>query len=166
MSQTYEMEATDPFTLPVDPTQIPYGPRAKMAFDMRVAGAPYDVIADKLGYASGDTARQAILQRINKHFKQSEEDVAEIVEMELRRLDELQLICWRRAKDGDLAAVDRILRIMERRAKMLGYDQEQASTIQGDVTNNTAIVIAGDEEQYKAALAKARQLVQTNGDAA
>jgi hypothetical protein len=49
-----------------------------------------------------------------------EEEVDELRAVELERLDRLFFVAYRKAvKDGDLRAIDRALRIMERRAKYL-----------------------------------------------
>jgi len=42
--------------------------------------------------------------------------------LELLRLDELLNALWDTAIAGDLKAVDRVLKVMERRAKLLGLD--------------------------------------------
>jgi hypothetical protein len=41
------------------------------------------------------------------------------------RLDELQNAIWQRATDGEVRALDRVLHIMARRAKLLGLDAPQ-----------------------------------------
>ena len=46
-------------------------------------------------------------------------------ELENQRLDELQASLWDKALAGVLPAADRILRIMERRAKLNGLDAPQ-----------------------------------------
>lgn len=47
---------------------------------------------------------------------------AEVLQLELDRLDALQEAVWVKAIDGDLQAWDRVMRAMERRAKYLGLD--------------------------------------------
>ena len=42
--------------------------------------------------------------------------------LEQVRLDALQFALWARAEQGDLVAVDCVLKIMERRARLLGLD--------------------------------------------
>jgi hypothetical protein len=43
-------------------------------------------------------------------------------DLELQRLDALYLKAWEAVEEGDLPSIDRCLRIMERRAKLLGLD--------------------------------------------
>jgi hypothetical protein len=78
--------------------------------------------------------------------------------MELERLEALQLVAWRRAKDGDLAAIDRLLKIMEQRAKYLGLVEEEKSGNQ--VTNQTAVFIGGDKSDYIQQLQQVRDQVE------
>ena len=149
-----ELVPEDPFELPDDPSSLPKGMRAQMAFELRKAGASYELIAEKLKYASAKSAEGAIRHRLKNMYKP--DDVEEVVNMELARLDSLQLVAWRRAKDGDLGAIDRILKIMERRAQYLGLDKKEA-VHEGSTVNNTAIFIGGTEEEYVEQLKQARE---------
>lgn len=155
-----ELVPHDPFWVPQNPESMPDAPRAAYAFELRKAGADYDLIAEKLGYKNGATARQAVLSRIKKYYKENEKEIEEVVQLELLRLDQLQLICWRKAKDGDLAAVDRILKIMERRSKLLGLDKETDSG--AGTVNQTAVFIGGTEQEFIDGIKQARELMNGN----
>jgi hypothetical protein len=50
------------------------------------------------------------------------EDVETVRRLELERLDELQLSIWPAAQAGDLAAIHTVLRLMERRARLMNLD--------------------------------------------
>lgn len=153
----------DPFRIPADPQNLAAAPRAVHAFELRKAGASYEAIADKLGYSSPETARQAILQRIKKHYQLNEEAVEEIIGVELSRLDALQLLAWREAtRDEDevnLKAVDTILKIMERRSKLLGLDRQTDSGGPSTV-NNTAVFVAGSKNEYLEGIRQATGLMK------
>ena len=151
---SHELVPEDPFEVPDNPRSLPKGHRAQIAFELRKAGASYDLIAEKLQYASAKSAEGAIRNRLKNMYKP--DDVEDVVNMELARLDSLQLVAWRRAKEGDLAAIDRILKIMERRAQYLGLDKKEPVN-DGPVTNNTAIFIGGTEEEYTQQLREARE---------
>jgi hypothetical protein len=60
------------------------------------------------------------------------ESVAELRALEALRLDELQNAIWPQALLGDIAAVDRCLAIMKRRAQMLGLDLQSSYGRDGD----------------------------------
>lgn len=87
------------------------------ALEMRKAGLPYQKIADALGYSNHSGARKAVIAAMKKTLR---EPADEVREMEILRLDDLINAIWHlRSKPEYL---DRILKIMERRAKLLGLD--------------------------------------------
>lgn len=152
--ESYELVPDDPFRLPEDPDSLPMGIKAQMAFKLRKAGASYELIAEKLNYASPGSAQSTIARILKNNYKP--DDVDEVMLMELQRLDALQLVAWRRAREGDLKAIDRILKIMERRSDYLGLDAPEP--VDATVTHNTAIFIGGDEQEYIAKLKQAREV--------
>jgi len=94
------------------------------AVELRKAGATYEMIAQQLGYSSKSTAFNAV-NRVMQSTKR--EAGKEAFEIELRRLDDLFMSLWPSARSGELGAVDRCLRIMESRRKMLGLDAPEKS---------------------------------------
>lgn len=157
-----DLEVHDPFKIPDHSEMAPEGEsvlggrpaRVVYAYEMRVAGVDWETIADKLGYATPDTARTSVLNHVKKQYQPR--DVDEIVELELMRLDRLQLLEWRKAQKGDGRAVQNILKIMERRASYLGLDKKPTET--NTEQHNTAIFIGGSEAEYVEALVKAREI--------
>lgn len=97
---------------------------ALKALELRKAGATYEMIAQQLGYKSKGTAFSAVARLMNQSKR---EGAKEAFEMELRRLDDLLMSVWPAARQGEMPAIDRALRIMERRAKMLGIDAPERS---------------------------------------
>ena len=91
-------------------------------------------------YAYKDVARE--LQRLMSLRDDLAEDVAQL---ETERLDAMLLGLWEKATKGDPQAVDRALRIMERRAKLLGLDKPQQQEVSGAVT----MVFAGNIDPAK-----------------
>lgn len=158
VAKTEEIQLDDPFEIPADTSQIPISIKARMAFELRKAGASYTLIADRLGYKNDNACERAIRRVLVTKYKP--DDVEYVVDMELARLDALQLVAWRRAKDGDLSAIDRILKIMERRSQYLGLDKQPKVAPGGDVTNNTAIFIGGSEDEYIERLRNVRDQVR------
>lgn len=96
--------------------------RQLQALELRKAGLSYPVIADKLGYASASGAYQAVESAIQKVL---EEPAEKVRKMALSRLDSFMLSIWPKLREGDLTAIDRALKIEERRAKLLGLDKIQ-----------------------------------------
>jgi hypothetical protein len=87
--------------------------------ELRRAGLTWQRIAEQVGYAD-HTGAYAAYKRAIKRTQQQPAD--ELREAEIDRLDRLQLAVWPRAMNGDNSSIVTILRIMERRAKLLGLD--------------------------------------------
>ena len=112
--------------------QIETQTRRVFVIGLRKSGMPYARIAEaateKFGsenlpagwderYAYKDIARE--LARLKALTNGLAEDV---LELEKQRLDSLLYSVWDEAIDGDRGAFDRALRVLERRAKLLGID--------------------------------------------
>lgn len=95
--------------------------RRSMALDLRIAGLSYQRIGDRMGIS-----RQAAHVLVTKALAQSNDRVSEMAEqlrrLELERLDLMQFSLWGRALRGDDRAVQSVIRIMDRRAKICGLD--------------------------------------------
>lgn len=96
--------------------------REGQAIDLREAGASYRAMADAMGM-SINGVRSLLLRACGRLVQNSKEKVDEIVAMEIRRLDKMFLAVYPAACGGDLQAIDRALRIMERRARLEGLDK-------------------------------------------
>lgn len=102
------------------PARLADRERQTRAVAMRAAGRSYADIADALDYSSADTARKSVAALLDR----VESDAAdELRLLEGRRLDLLQAAVWPSALEGHLPAVDRVVRISERRARLFGLDR-------------------------------------------
>jgi hypothetical protein len=63
-----------------------------------------------------------VTRYLDKLSRESERHAARLVELELVRLDELERLLRPRALAGHLGAVDRLLKVAKRRAKLLGIE--------------------------------------------
>ena len=93
--------------------------RQLQALELRKAGVTFEAIATKLGYCNRHAAYKAVTTALKDSIKEPAEGVRE---MELKRRDDMLLAMWPQVKSGNQGAIDRSLRIMERRAKLLGLD--------------------------------------------
>ena len=106
-------------TARTNPTRLAGTLRDIEATRLRLAGATYQQIADKLGYHYKGTAYRAVMRCL----KETKREPAEPLKtLELERMDRMLLGLWDKATHGDARAVDAVLRIMKRRAEMLGLD--------------------------------------------
>jgi hypothetical protein len=124
--------------------------RAKTAVRMRMAGAQYADIGVSMGIS-----RQAAWMLVKKSLEATRKETGEsadlLRELELQRLDKLYLAMNKQAEQGNQGAVDRCIRIMERRSKLVGLDAptKQDVTSGGEKIQETKI----DDTRYDRAIA-------------
>ncbi len=93
--------------------------RQVAALELRKQGVSFIAIAKKLGYSGPAGAYRAVMTAIQKTLQEPADELRKI---ELERLDVMQAAAWWAASNGEPHAIDRVLRIMERRAKYMGLD--------------------------------------------
>ena len=98
--------------------------------ELRRAGLTWQRISEEAGYADASGAYLAYKRAIKRTMQQPAD---ELREQELDRIDRLQLALWPKAMKGDNASINTIVRLMERRARLLGLDTP--IKIQQDVVN-------------------------------
>jgi len=98
---------------------------------LRIKGHTFEQIGQIMAEEEGrDTpySKQAIFKTVSNMLEESRQLLDDEVEVlraiEADRLDLLMQIPFKRAiEEGDLRSIDRVLKIMERRAKLLGLDR-------------------------------------------
>lgn len=95
--------------------------RQAECLELRRMGKGYAEIAATLGIAIG-TAHKAVKNGLADARAQITASADELRTEELSRLDAMLGGLWPRARKGEVAAVDRVLKISERRAKLLGLE--------------------------------------------
>ena len=91
--------------------------RRSRAVEMALTGSSYQAIADELGYANRGTVYRLVKNALEDR---EVETIDELRQLEVDRLDALQVAIWDDAVNGDLGAVKAVLRIIHLRAKILG----------------------------------------------
>jgi hypothetical protein len=102
------------------PAKIAAHERRLRALDLRRDGHSYREIARQLGWADHHSASRAVSRALRESVPR--EVVDEVRRIELERLDALFVPMFLQATSGNRLAVDRCLRIMERRAALVGLD--------------------------------------------
>lgn len=98
----------------------PIAIRRAQAVKLRIQGATFAEIAQTFDPPMTESgARRLVLDALDG-FRP--ENVEELRKLEQQRLDRLIFAVWAKALRGDTQAVLSVLRIMERRAKLLGLD--------------------------------------------
>lgn len=91
------------------------------ALELRRRGRSYREIGEALG-CSESRAWTIIMEEMKRIMAERKEEAAVIVRMENERLDTLLDAVWDKATKGDVKCVEAVLKIMSRRATMMGYD--------------------------------------------
>lgn len=113
------------------PAAIEVNEKYRRALEMRKAGATFQQIADAEGYADRSGAKRAVMAALDKTLREPAEDVRDI---ELIRLDEMHGILWEKMvyiseteNIPDLTALmNSLLRISDKRSRLLGLDRKDA----------------------------------------
>lgn len=94
--------------------------RQNLALSLRKAGATLEHIRVQCGYGSRSSVHKAIRAALDALPK---ENAQELRALEVARLDDLLLAYWQRAKK-DIGVAHLVLKIAERRSRLLGLDLE------------------------------------------
>lgn len=97
--------------------------RAATAVQLRTQMLTYEEIAKRTGYSGPSACRKAIMREMDRIIVK---DVDELRMTELHMLNVMHGKCWERFMDPknpySYSEVERILKISERRAKLMGLD--------------------------------------------
>jgi len=122
--------------------------KERRAVALHMAGMKFDDIAEQVGYTNRGTAYETVMRAIRRETTQN---VEEVRAAEIARLDELMLTLWPKARRGELQAIDRVLKLMERRAKYLGGLEAPAKidvTVEQITPDTVAAFIEGAHQQW------------------
>lgn len=94
--------------------------RELQVLELRRAGGTWSDIARVVGYNDASAARKAYVRVTDRTLRESAEEAREL---ELDRLDRLMAPYWGPAtRQGDRKAAEFVLKVIDRRAKLLGLD--------------------------------------------
>lgn len=124
--------------------------RQRKAVELRKAGLGYDAIAVECGYRDRSGAYRAVMAALRALVREPAE---ELRDLEVARLDDMLKGLWVNARKGNVYAIDRVLKIMTRRAELLGLDapkkvkivQEEAARLADEYGLTTAEILAEAE---------------------
>lgn len=88
---------------------------------MRVSGASWSSIAAAEGYKDASGPLNLVKRELRNQVSEAVDDLRAV---ELARLDEIQRVLWPRVLEGDLDAIDRILRLTALRARLTGMEKQ------------------------------------------
>ena len=119
--------------------------REQEVVKLRRGGLTWDLIAERVGYSNPSGAYRAYQKALERVVA---EDVTAIRQIETERLDLAQSAIWGKVLQGDNPSIANLLRIMERRAKLLGLDQP--TRIQAEVISYDGNAVKAELERILA----------------
>lgn len=146
------------------PETIEAKEKAVRALEARKEGKTFAQIADEVGYNSPQAAHDAVKRALDAMIREPAEDVRRL---ELERLDAMWGLHYLNAQAGDVQALAACMRIMERRAKLLGIDAPVRTDNKTEVIGKEGMLVVGpvmSPEEWAAA-AKEQQAALTRADA-
>jgi hypothetical protein len=111
--------------------------RQAAALRLRTAGASYRQIGEQLG-TSAVQAWRDVGFALGEVVERRNEDAVALRTLELERLDRLTLALWPKAQKAHVDAVRALVRVSERRCRLLGLDATVAAKL--ELTGNPAVV--------------------------
>jgi predicted transcriptional regulator len=95
--------------------------KQEQAYALRVAGYTLEEIAEGLGETVEDV-QEMLLAAGESRGRKSAEALRISTQLEVDRLDVMLKAVWPGVQAGDLGSIDRAVKLLERRSKMLGLD--------------------------------------------
>jgi hypothetical protein len=113
------------------PEEHPYMPvrqaeasiKACRAVELVRQGKTYDQVARAVGFANRGTAHRVVTKALSERLMVG---IDELRDIELARLDALQVALWPRVEKGEVRAVNSVMRIIDRRCRILGLYPQRA----------------------------------------
>lgn len=123
--------------------------RQAKALELRRMGKGYVEIAAALEIGKSQAHRlvKAGLAEAREQIRASGD---ELRSEELSRLDALLSSLWPQARKGSLGAVDRVIKVMERKAKLLGLDAPQRVAHGGDPDAPPMALVGMSADEFRA----------------
>lgn len=112
----------------VPKSNIPNYERREQALRLRTAGLTYVAIGREMGIGFS-RARKLVIAAIEERRSRCDEQAEEVIRLELERLDGLFLALWPKREDPKRAEM--LIRISERRSRLLGLDAPQRHEVTG-----------------------------------
>lgn len=106
--------------------------RRLKALELRKEGKSYQEIANILSSNFSQVYTDIGIVLRKEIEKRTKTQLSQVVQLELERLDALFEKAWEQIKANNVVAIDKALKIMERRAKYLGLDAPAKSVVGED----------------------------------
>ena len=120
------------------------------ALDLRIAGATYRQIGKEFGVSYVQAYRD-VTDLLAEESKRAAEKADHLRRIELARCEKMTVALWPKVRDGDEKAVSTMVRVMERRAKLLGLDRPTEVRHEGSLVTSDLSALSTEELATRAA---------------
>jgi len=103
--------------------------RRARALEMRAEGQSFRAIAEQLGFAGPAGAFRTVEKAMSALV---EEPAKQVLQVELDRLDRATELAMAMISAGKSTGIDQLLKIQERRSRLLGLDQPERKDVTSD----------------------------------
>ncbi len=114
--------------------------KAAAALEARKEGKTFDQIAEECGYNSRQAAHDAVKRALDAIIREPADSLRIL---DLERLDVLWQIQYLNAQSGDVQAMAACMKIMERRARLLGLDAPIKTDNKTEVSGKEGVLVIG-----------------------
>lgn len=127
---------------PTRPRRLLARERQKLALELRLQGQTFNAIGAELG-VSWQAARKAVVRSLEETKSAIAERADELRTVEAERLEAITRVLWPRVLEGDLRAIDRVLRTRESFRRLTGLDLSPEPP--GAHSGDTYLISAGGD---------------------
>lgn len=119
LSEGNEMDSSNGTQNESEPKRAPITVRRRHALELRMKGLTFAAIARQVGYESPSGAFRAVRVALHSNGTVAASDIREL---HMARLDVLLGAVWDAACRGEVKAINSVLRVLDRQAKLLGLN--------------------------------------------
>lgn len=128
---------------PAAPKNVERAVRARDALELRIKGLSLEEVAARLGMKSKSGVHKLIHAELREIAEERKALGNLTLDLELERLDRLERAIAKKVDEGDVRSIEASLKIIERRAKLLGLDSPERHQHEIDTpSRETAAAIA------------------------
>ena len=124
------------------PSAVAIRLRDAKALTLRMEGKTFEAIGEELGFATKGGAYVSVKRSLDAITREPAEM---LIKLDLERIDVLWEIQYLRAQSGDVQAMAACMKLMERRAKLLGLDAPVRQEVTGkdgaDLVVNSGVLM-------------------------
>lgn len=137
--------------------QLSAAERKRQAVQLKLMGASYQAIADRLGYADASGAYRAVQSGMKEALLDSATDLRNATFMQLQTLF---MVNWPKALKGDERATVLVLQVQDRIRSLMGLD---GLPVGEEIQVEGVLVVGGDKDNYIEAMRKLRKQSSQEG---